>query len=152
MASLTLAAAEGLVAALQRAQAELEWVAGRLEEEFAEACRKGRDINTPSLLTRLNRLRRELPALAEECQRVLSAKQELVDAVKLGLTANTEQLRQLRRRAGIPADAASDETYASFSAAVKEHEARLQGQYAGAYDEQFSRGELNQAFVQSALA
>lgn len=39
---------------------------------------------------------------------------------------------QLRRRAGIPADAASDETYAAFSAAVKEHEARLQVQHAGA--------------------
>lgn len=58
MAALTPAAAEGLVAALQRAQAELEWVAVRLEEEFAEASRKGRDINTLSLLTRLNRLRR----------------------------------------------------------------------------------------------
>lgn len=58
MSALTPAAAEGLVAALQRAEAELEWVAGRLEEEFAEACRKGRDVNTLSLLTRLNRLRR----------------------------------------------------------------------------------------------
>lgn len=61
MAALTPAAAEGLVAALQRAQAELEWVANRLEEEFAAASRKG-DINTLSLLTRLNRLRRCPPA------------------------------------------------------------------------------------------
>ena len=38
---------------------------------------------------------------------------------------------QLRRRAGIPTDAASDETYAAFGAALKEHEARLQVQYAG---------------------
>jgi hypothetical protein len=114
---------------------------------------------------------------------VLQAKQGLVDAVKHGLGANTEQLRkvggwggasssghgvfytkgscrscsstgnvsmprllnallpaqhptappllQLRRRAGIPTDAASDETYAAFGAALKEHEARLQVQYAG---------------------
>lgn len=57
MASLTPAAAEGLAAALQRAAAELEWVRNRLDEEFALASRKG-DINTLSLLTRLNKLRR----------------------------------------------------------------------------------------------
>ena len=38
---------------------------------------------------------------------------------------------QLQRRAGIPADAASDETYAAFTVAVKEHEERLQVQCAG---------------------
>jgi hypothetical protein len=57
MAALTPAAAEGLVASLERAQAELEWVANKLEEEFSRSCRKG-EINTLSLLTRLNKLRR----------------------------------------------------------------------------------------------
>jgi hypothetical protein len=57
MAALTPAAAEGLVASLERAQAELEWVANKLEEEFSRSCSKG-EINTLSLLTRLNKLRR----------------------------------------------------------------------------------------------
>lgn len=57
MASLAPAAAEGLVAALARAQAELDWIRLRLEEEFARSCRKG-DVNTLDLLTRLNKLRR----------------------------------------------------------------------------------------------
>lgn len=122
MAALTPAAGEGLVAALQRAQAELQSIQNRLEEEHAAASRKG-DVNTLSLLTRLNRLRRcgrarappplapvlpdgtpltvrarrELPAVQQECQQVLAAKQELVDAVKLGLGANTEQLHKVRR-------------------------------------------------------
>ncbi|PSC75315.1 spindle and kinetochore-associated 2 isoform X1 [Micractinium conductrix] len=151
MAALTPAAGEGLVAALQRAQAELQSIQNRLEEEHAAASRKG-DVNTLSLLTRLNRLRRELPAVQQECQQVLAAKQELVDAVKLGLGANTEQLHKLRRHAGIPADAASDDTYASFKAAVREHEARLQASYAAAHGQQFDRAELNEAFVQSTLA
>ncbi|EFN56841.1 hypothetical protein CHLNCDRAFT_144424 [Chlorella variabilis] len=150
MAALTPAAAEGLVASLERAQAELEFITNRLEEEFSRKCRNG-EINMLSVLTRLNKLRRELPALQEECQQVLQAKQELVDAVKHGLVANTEQLRKLQRRAGIPADAASDETYAAFTVAVKEHEERLQVQCAAAYGE-IDRDDLNQALAQSALA
>lgn len=39
--------------------------------------------------------RRELPGVQEECHQVLQAKQGLVDAVKLGLGANTEQLRKV---------------------------------------------------------
>ncbi|KAI3426973.1 hypothetical protein D9Q98_006917 [Chlorella vulgaris] len=149
MASLTPAAAEGLVASLQRAQAELDFIANRLEEEFSRSCRKG-EINTLSLLTRLNRLKRELPGLQDECQAVLQAKQELVDAVKAGLGANTEQLRTLQRRAGIPTDAASEETCAAFTAAVKEHDSQLQVQCA-AFGE-IDRQQLNQAFLQSALS
>lgn len=57
MAALAPAAAEGLVASLARAQAELDWIRLRLEEEFARSCRKG-EINTLALLTRLNKLRR----------------------------------------------------------------------------------------------
>ncbi|KAI7837499.1 hypothetical protein COHA_008690 [Chlorella ohadii] len=149
MAALAPAAAEGLVASLARAQAELDWIRLRLEEEFARSCRKG-EINTLALLTRLNKLRRELPEIQEECHRVLQAKQALVDAVKQGLGANTEQLRKLRRRAGIPTTAADDETYAAFTRAVEEHEAQLRVQYAE--QGEFSREELNQAYVQSALA
>lgn len=138
MAALTPAAAEGLVAALQRAQAELDWVSNRLEEEASRSCRKG-EVNTLQLLTRINKLRRcggrrrrgrwvlpapqrppasqplqptarprlapltapmprsELPAVQEEAGRVLAAKQELLDAAKRSLTANTEQLHKVRR-------------------------------------------------------
>ncbi|PRW51055.1 hypothetical protein C2E21_5572 [Chlorella sorokiniana] len=151
MAAVAPAAAEGLVASLARVQAELDWIRLRLEEEFARSCRKG-EINTLALLTRLNKLRRrsELPEIQEECHRVLQAKQELVDAVKQGLGANTEQLRKLRRRAGIPTTAADDETYAAFTRTVEEHEAQLRVQYAE--QGEFSREELNQAYVQSALA
>ncbi len=135
MAALAPAAAEGLVASLARAQAELDWIRLRLEEEFARSCRKG-EINTLALLTRLNKLRRcggrraagvglpgrrsggvsihaaaqhaplfraslpcsELPEIQEECHRVLQAKQALVDAVKQGLGANTDQLRKVGAR------------------------------------------------------
>jgi hypothetical protein len=87
---------------------------------------------------------------------------------------------QLKRRAGIPTDCADDEVYTAFTAAVKEHDARLHVQYAGwcrqirvctgcqtpkpsrlrqasiapgaaAYGE-IDRDELNQAYVGSALA
>ena len=41
--------------------------------------------------------RSELPAVQEEAGRVLAAKQELLDAAKRSLTANTEQLHKVRR-------------------------------------------------------
>ena len=57
MAALTPAAAEGLVASLQRAQNELASLANQLEEEFSHSCRKG-EPNPLSLLNRINKLRR----------------------------------------------------------------------------------------------
>lgn len=57
MAALTPAAAEGLIASLQRAQAELLLISNRLEDEFSRSCRKG-DINMLSVLTRLNKMKR----------------------------------------------------------------------------------------------
>ena len=49
-------AGESLLAALHKAQAELEWVSHRLEEEFAGSLRGG-EVNPLSLLTRINRLK-----------------------------------------------------------------------------------------------
>ena len=57
MAALTPAAAEGLVASLQRAQNELASLANQLEEEFSHSCRKG-EANTLSLLNRIHKLKR----------------------------------------------------------------------------------------------
>lgn len=57
MASLSNGA-EGLIASLGRAQAELEWVQARLEEEFALRNKDGREANPYGILMRINKLRR----------------------------------------------------------------------------------------------
>ena len=49
-------AGEGLVASLQKAQAELEQIAKRLEEESVARCRDG--VNPMALLSRINKLKR----------------------------------------------------------------------------------------------
>ncbi len=50
-------AADGLLASLQKAQAELEQISNKLEEEFSKTY-KGGQVNPLSILTRLNKLRR----------------------------------------------------------------------------------------------
>jgi hypothetical protein len=49
-------ACEGLIAALEKASAELQWVSNKLEEEFS-AQYKGR-ANPMDLLERINKLKR----------------------------------------------------------------------------------------------
>jgi hypothetical protein len=50
-------ACEVLVASLEKAQAEIEWIAHKLEEEFSAKHKNGQ-INPLDLLTRIHRLKR----------------------------------------------------------------------------------------------
>jgi hypothetical protein len=150
MARLT-EAVEGLVASLQAAQSELEWVASRLEDEFSTRYNGG-EINALDLLARIHRLRRELPAVADDCSAVLEAKQACLDAAKRTLLGNTELLLKLERKAGVPAAASGvDATAAAFHAAVAEHEAKMQLHFDDAAN-QITRAGLNEAFVHSVMA
>lgn len=150
MARLT-EAVEVLVASLEKAQSDLEWVANRLEEEFSTRYKRG-EINPLDVLTRIHRLRRELPALAEECADVLQAKQECVDAAKRHLLGNADLLRGLQRKAGIAAaPRAGDDAQSSFEAAVREHESKLHLRYDDASQE-MTYAEVNEAFVHSVVA
>ena len=149
MARLT-EACEVFLASLDKAQAELEWVANRLEEEFSSRYSSGK-INPLEVLTRIHRLRAELPALADECSEVLQAKQECVDAAKHHLVGNTEALRRLQRRAGSSQKAGDEEALAAFQGAVRELEAKLRLPHVGDGAE-FSRATLNEAVAQSVVA
>lgn len=154
MARLT-EAVDGLVASLQHAQAELAWIERQLEEEFGGRFggrHKSGDINPLDVLTRIHQLRRELPAVADECAAVLQAKQECVDAAKRHLVVNAELLGELQRKAG-QAEAApgAEATRAAFDAAVREHEAKLQLTF-DKHSNQITRAGLNEAFVHSVVA
>ena len=146
-------ACESFIASLEKAQAELDLVRDRLEEEFEARCPRG-EINPMDLVARIHRLRAELPALAAECAEVLQAKADCVDAAKASLGANCEALGRLRRRAGIEAEPAEED--AAFRAAVGELEQKLRlgaGSAAALSGGagQITREELNQAIVQSVI-
>jgi hypothetical protein len=145
-------ACESFIASLQKAQAELDQVANKLEEEFSKRS-KGSSVNPVDVLTRIHRLRNELPILANECAEVLQAKQECVDAAKLHLAGNCEELARLQRKAGIETDENENEELQAFNGAVGELESKLRlgcGVLGG--EEQLTRSALNEAIVHSVVA
>lgn len=140
---------ELFIASLEKAQAELDQISNRLEEEFSTRC-KGGEINPMDVLARIHRVRNELAVLANECAEVLQVKQECVDAAKAHLAANCEDLARLQRRVGIEAGNDDDEALQAFKRAVEELESKLR-LGAGFGGEQITRSELNNAIVQSVV-
>ena len=144
-------ACESFIASLQKAQAELDQVANKLEEEFSKRS-KGSTVNPMDVLSRIHRLRNELPVLANEVSEVLQAKQECVDAAKVHLAGNCEELARLQRKAGIDADDIENEELQGFKGAVEELESKLILGGAIFNEEQLTRSALNEAIVHSVVA
>jgi hypothetical protein len=144
-------ACESFIASLQKAQAELDQVANKLEEEFSKRS-KGSTVNPMDILTRIHRLRNELPILANECAEVLQAKQECVDAAKVHLAGNCEELARLQRKAGIDVDENENEELQAFTGAVHELESKLRLSGDVLVGEQLTRTALNEAIVHSVVA
>jgi hypothetical protein len=104
------------------------------------------------ILTRIHRLRNELPILANECAEVLQAKQECVDAAKVHLAGNCEELARLQRKAGIDVDENENEELQAFTGAVHELESKLRLSGDVLVGEQLTRTALNEAIVHSVVA
>ena len=104
------------------------------------------------VLSRIHRLRNELPVLANEVSEVLQAKQECVDAAKVHLAGNCEELARLQRKAGIDADDIENEELQGFKGAVEELESKLILGGAIFNEEQLTRSALNEAIVHSVVA
>ena len=148
-------ACESFIASLEKAQAELDQIANRLEEEFC-ARYKGSSINPMDVLTRINKIRHELPVLANECAEVLQAKQECVDAAKSHLSTNGTELSRLQRRAGIDDHHNNEEVemLQAFKAAVEELESKMRlggGGGIGGEQQPVDRSALNAAIVHSVV-
>jgi hypothetical protein len=93
-------ACEVFIASLEKAYAELEWIAGQLEEQFASKDATG-GVNPLTLVQRIHRLQSDVPAVATECEKLLTAKTAVVVSVKDRLQSNVELLDRLQRRAGL---------------------------------------------------
>lgn len=145
-------ACESFIASLQKAQAELDQVANKLEEEFSKRS-KGSTVNPMDVLNRIHRLRNELPVLANECAEVLQAKQECVDVAKVLLAGNCEELARLQRKSGMETDERENEELQAFQGAVVELESKLRlGGNLLSGEEQLNRSALNEAIVHSVVS
>lgn len=127
-------------------------VAHTLENEFAE--RFGNTgANPQEIAKRLRKLQRELPGLKQECQALLSCKQELIDSARRLLDANNSQLQHLCSRAGFtPPD--DQGVHDAYSRAVREWEGQVLAKRAGVMEDapvQYSVQKLNMALARARL-
>ncbi|KAF8069566.1 hypothetical protein HT031_001683 [Scenedesmus sp. PABB004] len=129
-ASDLVAPSQDLLRTLERGAATLDAVARGLENEFAERF-GSTGANPLEVAKRLRKLQRELPALRAECEALLSCKQELVDAARRTLDANTAQLAGLCARAGVaPPD--DQGVHGAYAKAVCEWERQMLPSHAAA--------------------
>lgn len=112
---------ELFVASLEKAQAELEWVANRLEDEFSTRYRAGK-VNPYSLLTRIHSIQRELPSLISECDEVMEAKREYIDALKGQLQETCGMIEKLNSLASLEVDEKSKQARVVFEDGLNDFE------------------------------
>lgn len=116
-------ASEDLISLLERSSTTLAFVARRLEDEFA-ARFQDVGVNPLSIIKRIKRLERDLPDLKEQCQALISSKQELTDSARQLLHSNQQQLQQLCGKSGAPQhDDAS--VLSAFDASLEEWDAQM---------------------------
>ncbi|GAQ84016.1 hypothetical protein KFL_001730100 [Klebsormidium nitens] len=110
---------------LEKAQADLEFVAQKLEEEFEEKFSRS-GVNPIKLVARLKKIQEELPQVKAESENILAAKQDLIDTAKQSIVTNRDLLRRLQGRAGMPVvPDFEDGTYRAFSEALQEWDSQV---------------------------
>ncbi|KAG0627700.1 hypothetical protein M758_2G221600 [Ceratodon purpureus] len=124
------------------ADARLQWVHQKLANEF-EGTYPG-NANPLKLLARTERLQDELPLLREECDKILAAKQNLIDLARTTLVKNRTLLRQLQGRAGLPVTSdADDPIYSSFVKTIEEWDQQVKANAAVTDIDQSELPDLN---------
>jgi len=108
-----------------KADAILQLVNNKLEIEF-EVTYPG-NANPLKLLARAKRLQDELSLLREESDKLLAAKQDVIDAARTTLVKNRQLLSQLQIRSGLPVSSdADDPVYSSFLKTLEEWDQQLE--------------------------
>lgn len=110
---------ELFVASLEKAQAELEWVSNRLEDEFSTRYAAG-SVSPFNLLTRIESLQRELPSIILECKEVMEAKREYVDLLKGEMAESCASIDKLCALTNLEVDKESRQARVLFEEGVNE--------------------------------
>lgn len=134
-------AVKTLDAHFAKADAILQIVHSKLEHEFEETYPG--NANPLKLLARTKRLQDELPLLREECDKLLAAKQDLIDTARTTLVKNKTLLCQLQARAGLLVSSDSeDPVYSSFVKTLEEWDQQME-MVSVTESHQFTRPDLN---------
>ncbi|KAL6768702.1 hypothetical protein F751_5173 [Auxenochlorella protothecoides] len=91
---------ESLTSSLLQAQAELDQIGHRLEQEFSSRYRDS-EVNPLVVLNRLHKLRRDISAVAEDAEDLAGTRDTLAAELSGLLASNVAKLHALQRKAGI---------------------------------------------------
>jgi len=122
MTSLT-SSADRLSTSLETAEADLEFVAHRLQQELGSTYSS--KANPMVLLRRIKKLQELLPDVRMAAEEVLVAKQEMVDTLKNTLMANATALDRLQHTSGAPVSEHHIAVTAGVHAALKEWDLQI---------------------------
>lgn len=107
-------AVEIMLASLTKAEAELDWISGQLEEDFATVQASGIP-NIGEMVRRLHRLKYEVSTLSNHCKELLELKQECLQAMNSQLTLTMEKLERVEEGVGLDGALLTEERNASVA-------------------------------------
>lgn len=82
--------------------------------------------NPYKLMYRIKKIQEELPSLKDQCEKLLAAKQDLIDKTQSMLVGNRGLLQRMQARANIPViDDTDDTVYISFEKIIDEWNQQL---------------------------
>ncbi|XP_076958451.1 uncharacterized protein LOC143634181 [Bidens hawaiensis] len=112
-------AVDGLVNLLTKANNDLTVVHNRLDKEFRQVYPD--NANPMKLVARIKKIQDQLPSLKDQCQELLSAKQDLIDKARTTIVGNRASSQRLQASMGIPVTNDSDDpAYTNFNEVIDE--------------------------------
>uniref|UniRef100_A0A7N0TAD7 Protein FAM33A n=1 Tax=Kalanchoe fedtschenkoi TaxID=63787 RepID=A0A7N0TAD7_KALFE len=121
---------EGLVSLFTKSNRDLIMVQNRLEKEFQQIYPHG--ANPMKLVSRIKRIQEELLLLKQQCQELLTAKQELIDKASSTLVGTRATMRRMQASLGIHATSEADDVaYSNFKQVVDEWSAHVRSKTGG---------------------
>ncbi|KAI0518753.1 hypothetical protein KFK09_006189 [Dendrobium nobile] len=118
-------AVDGLVTVLSKANHNLSLVQLHIEREFQATYPE--HANPCKLISRMKKIQEELVSLKDLCQELLKEKQDLMDQVRVSLSAQRNSLNRLLASSGLPPKNDSDDiAYTNLNQIIDEWKLQLQ--------------------------
>ncbi|KAK2658859.1 hypothetical protein Ddye_005392 [Dipteronia dyeriana] len=110
-------AIDGLMSLLTKSNHELATIQYKLEKEFQKIYPE--NANPMKLVSRVKKLQEDLSTLKDQCQELLSGKQDLIDKAQTTLVGNRTLVQRMQASLGVPGES-EDPAFDSFKQVIDE--------------------------------
>ncbi|KAI4389730.1 hypothetical protein MLD38_001927 [Melastoma candidum] len=133
-------ASDPLINLLVRCNHDLDAIHYKLDKEFRSLYPD--NANPIRLVSRIKKIRDDLSIVKDQCQELLSAKQDLIDKARTTLVGNRNLLHRIQASVAILPGDAEDPAYDNFKEVIDEWTAQVQSR-AGNKTEHSSSNDIN---------